>query len=354
MNTTPPTLEIKDAISLIMGFVLYVLCFASLYRPYLELIGYGMFFALNTIMSVGMIKSSNYTNKMNVKTDITNQIKALCRLFIPNQGFFVFYFLYNIGVFIFTLLMSIFLFGLFIITLPFQIPIKLFGWSGDIPVYWTIFIGLLFLFVAFIMLLITLMKLHAKHNTLNSPTMPKFLKGGSGEVKSGYTFDINGRNGQGRGYYLNEGVGVNFYFNNKRTDKKASDFKIIAITTTVLIWIQYLANKYMGSNANGVIIGNVTILSQNMLNNLLLLNGITIVSLSSVCIWLTQSIGSFMGKIQSPPKPKNNGSSTQLSPTQPSPTPPPLLDAIPQPAPISKPNAPQSTSDPYKITIPSW
>jgi len=301
MDQTISTIDIKNTISLIMGFVLYVLCFSSLYRPNLELIGYGMFFVLNTIMSVGMIQNSNYTNQMNVKINIIDQIKSLCRLFILNSG--LFYFLYNIGVLIFTLLMSIFLLGIFIITLPFQIPIKLFGWSGNIPIYWSIFIGLIFLFVAFIMLLITLMGLHAKHINMKSPTMPVFLQGGNGEVKSGYTFSIEGKDGKGRGYYLNKGEGVNFFFNNIKTEKKASDFKIIAITTTVLLWLQYLVNKYFITNTNNgneVIIGGIKIISKSMLNNLLLLNSITIVSLSSVCIWLTQQIGSFMGNIQRP------------------------------------------------------
>jgi hypothetical protein len=152
-------------------------------------------------------------------------------------------------------------------------------------------IGLLFLFISFIMLLITFVKVHAKHSAMNAPTMPKFLAGGNGEVKSGYTFK---KGPQGTGYYLVDGV--DFLFNDKKTQKNVNSFKIISITTTVLIWVQYLANKMVNS---------ATIQNSPIINSMFALNGITIVSLSSVCIWLTQQIGVRTGAIRGPPTTKD-------------------------------------------------
>lgn len=290
--STPPLLENKNNIFqivfCIMGFVLYVLCFVSLYRPYLELIGYGLFFVLHVLMSISIIKSVISTHNINLQINMFETIRKLTRLFI--NSFSPFYLLYNLGIFIFAAIVSIILLIVYTITIPFQIAINLKLFSGQLPISWTIYIGLLFLFIAFIMLLDTFIKLHAKHTAMNAPVLPVFLQGGSGEVKSGYTFNISGP--KGRGYYLNTGAGVNFFFNDPITEKNAANFKIIAITTTVLLWLQYLAS--FGFDNIGSTIG------PEILNKVLILNGTAIISLSSVCIWLTHSIGINMKSIQNP------------------------------------------------------
>ena len=109
-------------------------------------------------------------------------------------------------------------------------------------------------------------------------------------MKSGYTFKISGP--KGRGYYLNTGAGVNFFFNDPTTEKNAANFKIIAITTTVLLWIQYLACFGFAKI--------VLTIGPKILKMLLILNGTAIISLSSVCIWLTRLIGIKMKSIQNP------------------------------------------------------
>ena len=297
----------------VMVFVLYVMCFTSLYNPHLELVGYGLFFVLHMIMSGGIIKSGIDKDPMHPSTIDINKISIdpmkqfdlytnLYNFFITNifpsgsnsfiKSFFQIPFILLLCLIGFILLTILFvlLLGLFLATVPFKAILlmgKPFGLSGQVPISWSIMIGLLFLFISFIMLLITFVKVHAKHSAMNAPTMPKFLAGGNGEVKSGYTFK---KGPQGTGYYLVDGV--DFFFNDKKTQKNVNSFKIISITTTVLIWVQYLANK---------MVDNKTIENSSIINGMFALNGITIVSLSSVCIWITQQIGSRTGAIRSPP-----------------------------------------------------
>jgi len=300
----------------VMVFVLYVMCFTSLYNPNLELVGYGLFFVLHMIMSGGIIKSGIDQDPMHPSTIDINKISIepmiqfnlytkLYNFFTTNilpsgpndftnfiKLFFQIPFILLLGLIGFILLTILFvlLFGLFLATLPFKLILlmgKSFGLSGQVPISWSIMIGLSFLFISFIMLLITFVKVHAKHSAMNAPTMPKFIAGGNGEVKSGYTFK---KGPQGTGYYLVDGV--DFFFNDKKTQKNVNSFKIISITTTVLIWVQYLANK---------MVNRATIVNSPIINGMFALNGITIVSLSSVCIWLTQQIGSRTGSIRSPP-----------------------------------------------------
>ena len=223
-------------------FVLYVICFVCLYRPYLVLIGYGLFFTLHMIMSIGMIK--------NILT--YSPIDDLNRYI--------------------TLILNI-----------------------QIPVSWTLFIGLFFLFISLLLLIITFAKLHAKHSAMNSPTLPAFLEGGNGEVKSGYTFKSSGASGAtwGQGYYLITGEGVDLFFNDTTTQKNVKDFTIIGITTTVLIWVQYLL--YTNYKLVKEILTKIIGISDNIptfINILFLLFGIVIIILSSVCIWLTQQVNS--------------------------------------------------------------
>jgi hypothetical protein len=248
-------------------FVLYVICFVCLYRPYLVLIGYGLFFTLHMIMSIGMIK--------NILT------------YSPSDDF--------------NRYITLFL-------------------NMKTPVSWTLFIGLLFLFISLLLLIITFAKLHAKHSAMNSPTLPTFLEGGNGEVKSGYTFKQSNASGatQGQGYYLNKGQGVDLFFNDTTTQKNVKDFTIIGITTTVLIWVQYLL--YTNYKLVKEILSKIIGISDNIptfINILFLLFGIGIVILSSVCIWLTNKINT-RTKYKQDPINKNQSSVDPVQPTQPS------------------------------------
>jgi len=195
-----------------------------------------------------------------------------------------------------------------------------------IPVSWTLFIGLLFLFISLLLLIITFAKLHAKHTAMNSPTLPTFLEGGNGEVKSGYTFKQAGASGanQGQGYYLNTGEGVDLFFNDTTTQKNVKDFTIIGITTTVLIWVQYLL--YTNYKLVKEILTKIAILTKiigisdnipTFINILFLLFGIVIIILSSVCIGLTNKVNTRTRYKQDPIN-KNQSSVEPVEPTQPS------------------------------------
>ena len=164
-------------------------------------------------------------------------------------------------------------------------------WEGKIPVSSTIYIGLFFLFIAFILLITTFSHLHAKHTATNSPTMPAFLEGGNGEVKSGYKYKTEGPGATyGPGYYLNTSSGVDFYFNNTNSQKDSDTFTGIAITTTVLLWIQYLS--YMNYNTLNIFISRLIQpkLSKQFINGQFIIVGIIILILSSISISLTNKI----------------------------------------------------------------
>lgn len=163
-------------------------------------------------------------------------------------------------------------------------------WEGKIPVSSTIYIGLFFLFIAFILLITTFSQLHAKHTATNSPTMPAFLEGGNGEVKSGYKYKTGSDATYGPGYYLNTKTGVDFYFNDTNSQKDSDTFTGIAITTTVLLWIQYLS--YMNYNTLNKFISRLIPpgLSKQFMNGQFIIVGIIILILSSISISLTNNI----------------------------------------------------------------
>jgi hypothetical protein len=228
-----------------MIFILYVMCFVSLYKPNLELIGYGLFFTLHIIMSFGMMKN-------------------IISIISTKEPFELFGFLNQLG--------------------------QPFSWLNKIPVYLSIPIGLLLLFVALLLLIIAFSKLKAKHRSTSSPVLPGFISSGTGEVISGYTYKYkeNPSATNGAGHYLNSGDGTDLYFNDTVIKQNVNKFTIIAITTTVLLWAQYLLyanyelfNAIFSSmgDTNGLIIRMLTIIF-----------GLAIIILSSICVSLTNSV----------------------------------------------------------------
>ena len=370
----------------ILMFILYVICFVSLFKDHLELIGYGLFFVLNVIMSFGMLTNLNPSGNLNPSEDknmdigqltytvlfkMFNHIKtgwiqssiitsiglfALLPVVLGIVGYYAYleplqstkillgaeiagfsvlwlsivgYFFFdrklkltelglnvwynfhfqntfgiikNMFVFIFGIIAIILIAILGIIIAPVQFILYLVKdtgiWTGKIPISWTIIISLILLFAAFTMFLISLQNVHAKHKKMGIPTMPAFIAGGNGEVKTGYTWKMEKSGNKvapkGTGYYLNRGSGVNFFFSKTLVQNYATDFKIISITTVLLIWIQYLMFTNRATITN--------ILNVNAVNGFFILNGATIVSLSSVCVWLTQRIGTLTNSIRAPPR----------------------------------------------------
>ena len=239
---TKDTNKLLPVIINIMLFILYVMCFVSLYKPYLELIGYGLFFALHIIMSFGMIKN----------------------IMVITPPLELFAFLNPLGS-------------------PFNL-------LNQIPVYSSILIGLALLFISLILLLIVFTKLQAKHTSTNLPSLPGYISAGNGESISGYTYKMKGQPGatNGAGYYLNTGSGTDFYFNDKVTKEYINDFKILAITTTVLLWAQYLLyTNYVLFNTIFALIGDKRGI---IIWGLILLFGLVIIILSSICVSLMNKL----------------------------------------------------------------
>jgi len=223
--------ELHFVINIIL-FVLYILCFASLYYPNLEIVGFALFFVLHTIMSFIMI------NRLAA-------IRIAPAVLLTTKWF-------------------------------------------TIPVSWTIFIGLILLFVSLLLLIITFVNVHAIYTRTGTPSKD----------------------------------GLNLFFPNNQLDlvDKKRQFKIIAITTTVLLWAQYLlyANYTffkllfieIANNINklyNIIIPNkqnipVVADSKPAIQLLFYLFSAGILSLSSTSVWLTQQIGSKTGSIVDPPQ----------------------------------------------------
>ena len=296
----------------ILIFVLYVMCFVSLYKPHLELIGLGLFFVLHIILGYNMATNMNpgspgiaYPNMDITALDFASVLTMIPKILIfdylsgnmstlGKMMMFLITLIPNILGLAFIIITLILFTILYIIALPFKMLVGL-GWNGKIPISTTIYIGAALLLVSFVMLIMSLNKVHAQHITLDSPAMPAFLSGGYSIEKRGYTFKKAGPKGEG--YYLNTGEGVDFFFNDKKTEKLKDNFKIISITTTVLLWVQYFTFKNYDMLMR--IMGN-TPFNQQLLNAQFILYGSAIVSLSSVCVWLTQQIGKRMHSIQVP------------------------------------------------------
>ena len=218
----------------IIIFVLYMLCFASLYYPNLEIVGFGLFFVLHIIMSFIMV------NRLAA-------IKIAPAVLLTTKWF-------------------------------------------TIPLSWIFFIGIILLFVSLLLLLITFVNMH----------------------------EINMKN------KIPSQDDVNFYFPNNQLDlvEKKKQFKIIAITTTGLLWAQYLlyANHTFFKLLFIEIANNINKLynmiipkkvntavaadSTPAIQLLFYLFSAGILSLSSTSVWLTQQIASKTGSIVDPPPPQ--------------------------------------------------
>jgi len=240
------------------------MCFVSLYKPYLELIGYGLFFALHIIMSFGMIKNITSISKPKIFDDLLNNLEYFLK---TNE----------------------------ILYKPFI------EWLRKMPSYLSIPVGLLLLFVSLLLLLTTFSKLKAKHTSTKMPSLPGYISGGSGEAISGYTYKYQGASGanNGAGYYLNSGEGTDFYFNDKVSKQIVHDFKIMAITTTVLIWAQYLlyANYDL---FNALIFTFFKGWGSSIITGLFMLFGSAIIVLSSICVSLTNQVNNRTKSSQDP------------------------------------------------------
>jgi len=213
----------------ILMFVLYTICFASLYHPNLEVIGFSLFFALHIIMSVIMIQ------RISAIKPAPASLKPFKWLSIP------------------------------------------LSWLS-IPLSWPIFGGLILLFVSLLLLIITFVSLNAIYTKTGVPAKD----------------------------------GLNFFFHKNQLElvSKKDDFKCIAITTTVLLWAQYLlyANYKFFNLIFKNLDNNVAKLttspdkSTTTITQLLLyLFGSVIILLSSASVVLTHQMWSKTGSIIDPP-----------------------------------------------------
>ena len=196
----------------VLFFVLFVMCFVSLYRDNLEIIGFGMFFALHVMMGISMLKTLFQTGSKNPEA-----YKLLFKQF--NKFIFI-----KLD-YKFKALLDI---------------LKNYVGIGQVSIATTI----LLVFVAFIMIFITFRKLKVRHKLHGIDPKPAFIPEPSeykGAVKkAGYEYrgkDQHGQNTWNYGYYLVDGV--DYFMNDKYTIKMKDEFKKNAIAITVLLWVIY-------------------------------------------------------------------------------------------------------------------
>jgi hypothetical protein len=290
----------------VMFFLLYILCFVSLYKPNLEIIGFGMFFALHVMMGISMLKilfqkgtepKSNPGKRFEKMTDpfsfenIINNIKILFSDYIL---------------------------------------------IGKISITTTITL----VFVSFIMIFLTFRKLRAKHKLQGIQPRAGFIpehdqyKGAT--EKTGYEYRGESKYGKETwkyGYYLIDGV--DYFMNDDVTIKMKDKFKDISIAITVLLWVIYATvtngeiSKYICSQFYLIIISifylpimlfiskvNKSNFKQNVNNFLTKYNTyrsfiiivqtvilcIAMLVLSSINIWFAQKIGVRNNAIADPSK----------------------------------------------------
>lgn len=206
----------------VMFFLLYILCFVSLYKPNLEIIGFGMFFALHVMMGISMLKTlfqkdtepepkPKPEKRAEQKVNSEKLFKKMTDPFNP----------LNIFSNIITLLSDYIL-------------------VGKVSIATTITL----VFVAFIMIFITFRKLRAKHKLQGLQPRAGFIpehdqyKGAT--KKSGYEYRGEAKYGKETwkyGYYLIDGV--DYFMNDAVTIKMKDKFKDISIAITVLLWVIY-------------------------------------------------------------------------------------------------------------------
>lgn len=189
----------------VMFFLLYILCFVSLYKPNLEIIGFGMFFALNVMMGISMLK---------ILFQKSTELKGLKKMTDPFSFPNIWH---NVKIF----------FSDYVLV-------------GKISIATTITL----VFVAFIMIFITFRKLRAKHKLQGIQPRAGFIpeidqyKGAT--EKPGYEYRGESKYGNKTwkyGYYLIDGV--DYFMNDDVTIKMKDKFKDISIAITVLLWVIY-------------------------------------------------------------------------------------------------------------------
>jgi len=219
-------------------------------------------------------------------------------------------------------------------------------YQENIP--YVIAIGLCLLFVSLIMFMMTLIKLHAVHKTMNNDPVPEYIPGNYIGIKYGYDFKESGDLGQG--YYVNKNELTTYFMNDDYSTKLKDEFKIVGITTTVALVAEFLGYSHY-DNIFGVLkimiqtirktvtpyISTSSQLREQKPNvqtekrdgcaspdniddyypaalmdmfSVVLRYGI--IALSSYTVWETQKIGSRMGAISDPP-----GSISPLPPPPP-------------------------------------
>lgn len=226
-NGIDPQYWMDNALSIVFYayiFILYVFSFHSLYKGTLELIGFILFFAMHIVMMIGMLRQIFKGPESGVSTPDVSIISITQNL-LPD-------------------------------------------WSGLISVKWSIIGGLILLFVALLIFVITIARIRTVH------------------VKTG-------------GY---EKSGLDFFFQDVWSDDKIglkNKFKPIAITTTVLLWVQYLL--YMNYDMVKSIIPNILGYDiYNILNAIFITFGTTILALSSTAVWISNNLMEYSKTISDP------------------------------------------------------
>jgi hypothetical protein len=190
------------------------MCFVSLNKPNLEIIGFGMFFALHIMMGISMLKTLFQKTESTKNPETDPMKKAETRFKKIKSPIDV---LNNI-----------------------KILLKNYILIGKISIVITIIL----VFVAFIMLFITFRALKVRHKVNGIEPKADFIPEpdqykGSTE-KPGYEY--RGKEKYGKetwkyGYYMIDGV--DYFMNDNKTKTMKDKFKNNAISITVLLWVIY-------------------------------------------------------------------------------------------------------------------
>jgi len=405
----------------VISFVLYVLCFTSMFKPHLEIVGFGLLIALHIILSFSVIyrlfynKSGDYDAE---EKPYAGNFFNICRIFWDKYfyGGDIGVFIYTISNMVIIILTGIFIaqydvklldaiFGFFSLSVVCSIfitimhrkennpqrdllvdlynwiktliaggimPFVIFSWVGWLFFYIPFFVvnecrrmlqmdgpfkyhthipkvigvGIILLSVAFIMFMMTLIRIHAKHSSIKLSPQPEYIPGNFVGDKSDYKFQRDGI--RGSGYYLTKNAS-NYFFNDDYTIDLKEKFKVIATTLTVAIATEFLgyihykeiletleplldmitpditdmvssgrlhvpnsnigtkdAPKYFVPKSDA---GTVNGVPGTHFKAAVLMDGFSlglvygILALSATSVWITQKIGSRMGAVTDPPAP---------------------------------------------------
>ena len=111
-------------------FIIYVLCFVNLYNPNVEIIGYGLLFALHVILSYTII-SSLFSSKGGTENR---------KMYVLPQAM------------------------LYVLSVMFKSK-----WDGGVSVRWVLSIGMILMLVSLIILMVVFYTLHAKFSVSGKP-----------------------------------------------------------------------------------------------------------------------------------------------------------------------------------------